>query len=47
MDTSQNFWTFLSNHLSSFLGETAFMNFTMGHVAMILIGLVLNFLAIA
>ncbi|MDO9255392.1 MAG: sodium ion-translocating decarboxylase subunit beta [Bacteroidales bacterium] len=47
MDTSQNFWTFLSDHLFQFLGETAFLNFTMGHVVMILIGLVLIFLAIA
>src|SRR5512133_632764 len=47
MDTSQNFWTFLTDHLFSFLGETAFMNFTVGHVFMIVIGLVLIFLAIA
>src|SRR5512133_2034789 len=47
MDTSGNFWTFLSDHLFQFLGETAFLNFTVGHVFMIVIGLVLIFLAIA
>ena len=47
METSGNFWTFLSDHLFQFMGYTAFYNFTMGHVVMILIGLVFIYLAIA
>jgi carboxybiotin decarboxylase len=46
MDTTGSLWTFLSDHLNQFMGETAFLNFTLGHVIMIVIGLVLIFLAI-
>jgi len=47
MGTSGNLWTFISDHLSQFLGYTAFSNFTIGHLVMILIGLVFIYLAIA
>jgi len=47
MDTSGNFWTFLSDHLNQFMGYTSFANFTLGHVIMILIGLSFIYLAIA
>ena len=47
MGTSGNFWTFLSDHLVQFFEYTAFANFTVGHVFMILIGIVFIYLAIA
>ncbi len=47
MDTSGNFWTFLSDHLNQFMGYTSFANFTFGHVIMILVGLAFIYLAIA
>jgi len=47
MDTSGNFWAFLSEHLNQFVGYTSFANFTLGHVAMIMIGLAFIYLAIA
>jgi len=47
METSGNFWTFLSDHLFQFIGYTAFSNFTFGHVVMILIGLLFIYLAIS
>ena len=47
MDKSENIWTFMSDHLFQFIGYTAFSNFTVGHVIMILIGLVFIYLAIA
>jgi len=46
MDTSGNFWTFLSDHLSQFIGYTSFANFTFGHMIMITIGLAFIYLAI-
>ena len=47
MDTSGNFWTFLSDHLNQFMGYTSFANFTFGHVIMIAVGLAFIYLAIA
>lgn len=47
MDNSGTFWTFMSDHLNQFVGYTAFANFTVGHVIMILIGLIFIYLAIA
>jgi oxaloacetate decarboxylase beta subunit len=47
MDTSQNFWAFLTDHLSQFLDYTSFANFTIGHLIMIIIGLAFIYLAIA
>ncbi|HNW69842.1 MAG TPA: sodium ion-translocating decarboxylase subunit beta [Bacteroidales bacterium] len=41
-----NFGTFLSDHLSQFFTYTAFANFTIGHLIMILVGLVFIALAI-
>ncbi len=47
METTQNFWTFMSDHLMQFVGYTAFANVTAGHLVMILIGLIFIYLAIA
>jgi oxaloacetate decarboxylase beta subunit len=47
MDNSGTFWTFMSDHLNQFVGYTAFANFTVGHVIMILIGLIFIYLAIS
>jgi len=47
MGTTENLWTFISDHLNQFIGYTAFANFTPGHAIMILIGLVFIYLAIA
>ncbi len=47
MGSSENLWTFMSDHLSQFIGYTAFSNFTIGHMVMILIGLIFIYLAIA
>ena len=47
MDTSGNFWTFLSDHLNQFMDYTSFANFTFGHVIMIFIGLTFIYLAIS
>jgi len=47
MGTSENLWTFITDHLGQFMGYTAFANFTPGHVIMILVGLVFIYLAIA
>jgi len=47
MGTSDNLWTFITDHLGQFMGYTSFANFTPGHVIMILIGLVFIYLAIA
>jgi len=47
MDTSETFWAFLSDHLSQFVGYTAFANFTLGHLVMIVAGLAFIYLAIA
>jgi len=41
-----NFGTFLTEHLSQFFTYTAFANFTIGHLVMILVGLVFIALAI-
>jgi oxaloacetate decarboxylase beta subunit len=47
MDTSGNFWAFLSENFNQFLEYTSFGNFTFGHAIMIIFGLVLIYLAIA
>jgi len=47
MDTSGNFRAFLSDHLNQFMEYTSFGNFTIGHVIMIIVGLVFIYLAIA
>jgi len=47
MDTTGNFWTFLSEHLNEFVGYTSFANFTIGHLIMIVVGLAFIYLAIA
>jgi len=41
------FFTFLTDHLNQFFTYTAFSNFTIGHIIMITVGLVLIYLAIA
>jgi len=46
MDTSGNFWAFLSDHLNEFIRVTSFGNFTPGHMIMILVGLAFIYLAI-
>ncbi|MDP4266824.1 MAG: sodium ion-translocating decarboxylase subunit beta [Bacteroidota bacterium] len=47
MDNLSDLFSFTSEHFSQFLHYTAFANFTMGHILMILIGLGFIFLAIA
>ncbi len=47
MENSQGFLTFLTEHLQQFFQYTAFANFTLGHVAMIVVGLIFIYLAIA
>src|SRR5665647_2513302 len=47
MGSAENVWTFMSDHLNQFISYTAFANFTLGHVIMIIIGLVFIYLAIA
>ncbi|SDB83006.1 sodium ion-translocating decarboxylase subunit beta [Williamwhitmania taraxaci] len=47
MENSTNFFTFLKDNLEQFLAYTSFSNFTLGHVAMILVGLLFIYLAIA
>jgi carboxybiotin decarboxylase len=47
MDSTVSTWTFMSNNVAQFLSTTSFANFTFGHVAMIIIGLVFIYLAIA
>lgn len=47
METNGNFWAFLVDHLGQFVQYTAFANFTIGHLIMIVIGLVFIYLAIA
>ncbi len=42
----QGFFSFLGNNLEQFLGYTGFANVTVGHIIMILIGLVFIYLAI-
>lgn len=46
MEQSQSYLSFLSDQISQFLGYTAYANFTLGHVIMILIGLTFIYLAI-
>ena len=46
MQESHNFLSFLTEHLQQFFQYTAFANFTLGHLVMIVIGLALIFLAI-
>jgi carboxybiotin decarboxylase len=46
MSGFQNFLYFLGNHLNQFFQYTAFANFTIGHIVMILIGLFFLYLAI-
>ncbi len=47
MQESHSFFTFLIDHLQQFFQYTAFANFTLGHVVMILVGLAFIYLAIA
>lgn len=47
MGNSGNLWAFMSDHLNQFIGYTAFANFTLGHLIMILIGLLFIYLAIS
>ena len=47
METAGNFWAFLSDHLSQFIQYTAFANFTVGHLIMIVVGLAFIYLAMA
>jgi carboxybiotin decarboxylase len=46
MQESHDFISFLTEHLQQFFQYTAFANFTLGHLVMIVIGLALIFLAI-
>ena len=43
---TENFFSFLINHLEQFFQYTAFANFTFGHIIMILVGLIFITLAI-
>ena len=45
--TSSGFSDFVNNQLFQFLQYTAFMNFTVGHLVMIIVGLIFVYLAIA
>jgi oxaloacetate decarboxylase beta subunit len=47
MQESHSFFTFLIDHMQQFFQYTAFANFTLGHVVMILVGLAFIYLAIA
>lgn len=42
-----NFWSFTGDHIRQFFEYTAFLNFTVGHVVMILVGLIFIYLAIS
>ena len=42
-----NFWSFTGEHIRQFFEYTAFLNFTFGHVIMILVGLIFIYLAIS
>ena len=44
---NNGFFSFLTDHLNLFFTYTAFSNFTVGHIIMIIIGLILLYLAIA
>ncbi|MDD3876573.1 MAG: sodium ion-translocating decarboxylase subunit beta [Bacteroidales bacterium] len=44
---NSGFFSFLTDHLGQFFTYTAFANFTIGHIVMIIIGLVFIYLAIA
>ncbi len=47
MDTTGNFWAFLSDNLNLFMGYTSFANLTVGHLVMIAIGCAFIYLAIS
>lgn len=47
MGASGGFFSFFVDHLQQFLSYTAFANFTVGHIIMILVGLLFIYLAIA
>ncbi|NVN93646.1 MAG: sodium ion-translocating decarboxylase subunit beta [Bacteroidetes bacterium] len=47
MENSQGYFSFFIDHMQHFFQYTAFANFTLGHVVMILIGLAFIYLAIA
>lgn len=47
MENSATFWSFLSDHINLFFQYTAFGNFTVGHIVMLLVGLAFIYLAIA
>lgn len=42
-----NFWSFTGEHIRQFFEYTAFLNFTLGHVVMIIVGLLFIYLAIS
>lgn len=42
-----NFWSFTGEHIRQFFEYTAFLNFTFGHVIMIIVGLLFIYLAIS
>ncbi len=46
MENSATFWSFLSDHINLFFQYTAFANFTIGHVVMMIVGLAFIYLAI-
>jgi len=46
MEFSGSFFSFLLHHLEQFMGYTSFANMTLGHVAMIIVGLIFIYLAI-
>lgn len=47
MNKSDGFLSFIIDHLEQFIGYTAFSNITVGHVVMIVIGLIFIYLAIS
>lgn len=46
MEQAQSYLSFLSEQISQFLGYTAYANFTFGHAAMMIFGLIFIYLAI-
>lgn len=47
MGVDGNFWSFTGDHIRQFFEYTAFLNFTVGHVVMIIVGLLFIYLAIS
>lgn len=46
MENSATFWSFLGDHIKLFFEYTAFANFTIGHLVMMIVGLAFIYLAI-